>query len=203
MNSLILASSSPRRADLLREAGFDFEIAPANVDETPQPEEQGAELVLRLAKSKARSCQKQYLKAIILAADTVVVHDGVPYGKPHDRADFMATMQRLSGRAHEVMSGVCVLSEDREEVFHCVTQVTFKVLPEAWLAAYWESGEPAGCAGGYAIQGLAGHQVQDIQGSYDNVIGLPMSETSAILREFGIRPIGDVASTDATSGNPP
>ncbi len=203
MSPLVLASASLRRAELLREAGFDFEIAAADVDETPHAEETGAELVLRLAQSKARTCQKSHAQAVIVAADTVVVCDGVVHGKPRGRDDYMATMHKLSGRAHEVMSGVCVLSDDQEQVFHCVTQVTFKILPEVWLAAYWESGEPAACAGGYAIQGLAGHQVQNIQGSYDNVVGLPVHETCAVLSDFGVRSVTGGASADAMPGNSP
>ena len=186
MNRLILASASPRRAELLRMAGVDFEPHPVSIDESPLPGEDGTALVMRLAQGKAAACLQENPNAIVLAADTVVLCGGRPRGKPRDREDYMAMMKEFSGTSHDVISGVCVMSEDRKKTFHCVTTVVFGNLSPEWIEAYWESGEPKDKAGGYAVQGQAGSQVREIRGSYTNVVGLPLNETCSALSEFGI-----------------
>ena len=188
MSRLILASASPRRAELLRMAGVDFEPRPVSVDESPRPGEGGIALVTRLAQDKAAACLKRNPGAVVLAADTVVLCRGEPRGKPRDREDYVAMMEEFSGAAHDVVSGVCAMSEKRREVFHCATTVVFGDLSPAWIEAYWASGEPKDKAGGYAIQGRAGSRIREIRGSYTNVVGLPLYETCSALSEFGIFP---------------
>jgi len=186
MSRLILASASPRRAELLRMAGIDFESHPVSVDESPRSRETGVELVVRLAQSKAEACLQKHPEAVVLAADTVVLCQGEPRGKPRDYEDYAAMMEAFSDASHDVVSGVCVASEGQQKVFHCVTTVVFGHLSSAWIRAYWESGEPKDKAGGYAVQGQAGSQIRGIQGSYTNVVGLPLHETCSALSEFGI-----------------
>jgi len=186
MSRLILASASPRRAELLRVAGLEFEPHPVSIDESPHPGEDGITLVIRLAHDKAAACLQGHPGAVVLAADTVVLCRGEPRGKPRDREDYVSMMREFSGAPHEVVSGVCVMSEDHEKVFHCVTTVVFGDLSPAWIEAYWASGEPKDKAGGYAIQGRAGSQVREVRGSYTNVVGLPLDETCSVLSEFGI-----------------
>ncbi len=188
MRHLILASASPRRAELLRVAGLDFEPHPVSIDESPRSGEEGIALARRLAHDKAAACLREHPETVVLAADTVVLCRGKPRGKPRDHEDYVAMMKEFSGASHEVVSGVCVMSEDREKIFHCVTTVVFGDLSSAWIEAYWMSGEPKDKAGGYAIQGRAGSQVREIQGSYTNVVGLPLNETCVVLSEFGILP---------------
>ena len=186
MGRLILASASPRRAELLRMAGVDFKSYPVSLDERPRQEEDSVALVMRLARSKADACFRKNPGAVVLAADTVVSYEGEPRGKPRDYEDYVMMMKELSGTAHDVVSGVCVRSEDRRKVLNCVTTVVFGDFSPAWIEAHWASGEPEDKAGGYAIQGLAGSRVREIRGSYTNVVGLPLHETCAILSEFGI-----------------
>ena len=186
MSRLILASASPRRAELLRTAGVDFEPHPVSVDESPRPGEDGIALATRLAQDKAAACLQENLGAIVLAADTVVLCRGEPRGKPRNREDYMAMMTEFSDTSHDVVSGVCAMSEDRKKVFHCVTTVVFGTLSPTWIEEYWASGEPKDKAGGYAIQGQAGSQVREVRGSYTNVVGLPLNETCSVLLEFGI-----------------
>ena len=188
MRRLILASASPRRAELLRVAGLDFEPHPVSIDESPRSGEEGIALARRLAHDKAAACLREHPGTVVLAADTVVLCRGEPRGKPRGHEDYVAMMKEFSGTFHDVVSGVCVMSEDQEKIFHCVTTVVFGDLSPAWIEAYWMSGEPKDKAGGYAIQGRAGSQVRGIQGSYTNVVGLPLNETCVVLSEFGILP---------------
>ena len=188
MSRLILASASPRRAELLRMAGVDFEPHPVSIDESPRPGEDGIALAMRLAHDKASACLEKHSAAVVLAADTVVLCRGGPRGKPGGHEEYVAMMKEFSGASHEVASGVCAMSKDRQKVFHCVTTVVFGDLSPAWIEAYWASGEPKGKAGGYAIQGRAASQVREVRGSYTNVVGLPLHETCCVLSEFGILP---------------
>lgn len=186
MTRLILASASPRRAELLRIAGVDFESHPVSVDESPRRGEDGIALAMRLAQDKAAAGLRECPGAVVLAADTVVLCRGRPRGKPKNYEDYVAMMEEFSGTSHDVVSGVCVMSEDRLEVFHCVTTVVFGDLSPEWIEAHWASGEPKDKAGGYAIQGQAGSQVREVRGSHTNVVGLPLNETCSALSEFGI-----------------
>lgn len=182
---LVLASASPRRRDLLRLAGLDPVIRPADVDETPLAGEAPAATVLRLAHDKARAAGTN--GAVVVAADTAVVVDSEWLGKPRAAAAAAAMLRRLSGRTHHVSTGVAVVAADGH-LQDCVvtTQVVMAALSEAAIAAYVATGEPLDKAGGYAIQGRAAAFVERIDGSWTNVVGLPLVETLRLLRAAGV-----------------
>lgn len=190
----MLASASPRRAGLLRQAGYAFAQRPMAIDEAPRPGEAAAALARRLARAKAAAARARFPDAVALAADTVVAQGGRCWGKPADRADCARMLRRLSGAAHEVVTGVCVAAAGREEALHCATEVVFDELEPEWIAAYWATGEPRGKAGGYAVQGRAGARVRAVRGSYTNAVGLPLAETRALLAAFGVRPAWEAAA---------
>ncbi|MEW6727900.1 MAG: Maf family protein [Pseudomonadota bacterium] len=187
MNRLILASTSPRRAELLRQIGVAFEQRAVEVDESPRPGEVAAETALRLAVAKAEAGRPQAAPGqAVLAADTLVSLDGEPLGKPRDREDFFAMLRRLSGRRHEVYTAVALAWDDQIKSFLSVSHVDFRPLLDAELAAYWETGEPQDKAGGYAIQGLAAIFITRLEGSFSGVMGLPLFETAELLQQAGI-----------------
>ena len=179
VHSVVLASGSPRRAELLRAAGIEFEVIVADIDERVHPGEAPAAYVARLAAEKARAVAGQAAGRPVLAADTAVVVDHDILGKPIDAADARRMLRRLSGRAHQVMTGVCVDGVTRVET----TTVEFASLSDAEIDWYVASGEPMDKAGAYAIQGLASRFVTRIAGSYSNVVGLPIAPVYAILTE--------------------
>ena len=179
---LVLASASPRRADLLHAAGLSFEVAAADVDESAEPGETPAAHVERLALLKARRIADSRSDDVVLAADTVVTIDGLILGKPRDRADADAMLRRLSGRMHEVVTGVAVLSGAQFAGGVDRTLVHFTHLAEEDLAWYLDSGEAFDKAGAYGIQGRASRFVDRIEGSYSNVVGLPVSLIVRLLR---------------------
>jgi septum formation protein len=181
---LVLASRSPRRADLLTLAGYDFEIAPADIDERSLDGETPTEHVRRLGREKAAVVAPSYPGSIVLGADTVVVIDQVTLGKPFDDADAVDMLRRLSGRTHEVLTGVALHASSDQRCEVESTRVTFRELTAEDIAWYVESGEPEGKAGAYAIQGLASRFVIRIEGSYANVVGLPVALVDRLLREF-------------------
>lgn len=185
MGMLILASASPRRAELLAAAGFAFEVVPQRVDETPRDGESAEAYVLRVAWEKVHSaCRKS--GTTVIGADTVVLVDGLVLGKPADAAEAAAMLKRLSGRDHDVLTGVAV--GGREEVGELArTTVRFLPLTDEDIAWYAASGEPLDKAGGYAIQGLASRFVERIDGSYSNVVGLPIAVVCRLLRRLGVR----------------
>ncbi len=176
---LILASGSPRRAELLRQAGLDFEIIVPQIDESPLPGEAPAEFVCRTAREKAESISAD--GAVILAADTAVIDGKRILGKPLDAQDAAAMLRSLSGRTHEVMTGVCIRFPGRMDCFHVETRVTFRNLSEEEIADYVATEEPMDKAGAYAIQGGAAKMVRRVEGSYSNVVGLPLCEVVEIL----------------------
>lgn len=187
MNRLILASTSPRRAELLRQIGVAFEQRAIEVDESPRPGEVAAETALRLAVAKARAGRALAGPGqAVLAADTLVSVDGEALGKPRDRDDFLAMLRRLSGRRHEVYTAVALAWDDEPRAFLSVSHVDFRPLLDAEMAAYWETGEPADKAGGYAIQGRAAVFITRLEGSFSGVMGLPLFETAELLRQAGI-----------------
>jgi septum formation protein len=169
--NLILASASPRRAELLRAAGITFEVIVADVDETPRADEQAAGYVQRLAVEKARAVMPRAAGRPVLAADTVVVVDGAILGKPRDDDDARRMLRLLSGRMHTVLTGVAL----GEDVRVASTVVEFVPLSTSEIDWYVASGEPGDKAGAYAIQGLASRFVARIDGSYSNVVGLPVA----------------------------
>jgi septum formation protein len=182
MLRLILASSSARRAELLRAAGIAFEIVPAEIDERPLAGETPAAHVERLAREKAGAVAPQHPRAEILAADTTVVIDGLMLGKPADDTEARAMLTRLSGRTHEVLTGVALIRDGHLASAVDTTSVRFVPMSDADIDWYVASGEPWGKAGAYGIQGLASRFVDRIEGSYSNVVGLPMALVWRLLR---------------------
>jgi septum formation protein len=183
---LYLASTSPRRRELLGQLGLDFHVLKVDIDESVRAGEAPAAYVLRLAREKAAAGLAQAGAGVVVAADTSVVLDGEVLGKPASEAAALAMWMRLSGRGHEVLTGVAVGDRGRLEATVVATRVRFRALREAELRAYWASGEPRDKAGGYAIQGKGAIFVTGIDGSYSNVVGLPLAETAALLETFGL-----------------
>ncbi|MFN2446250.1 MAG: nucleoside triphosphate pyrophosphatase [Vicinamibacterales bacterium] len=182
---LILASASPRRAELLTAAAIAFEVASAGVDETPQAGEAAAAYVRRLAEAKARAVSGRVPGALVLGADTVVVIDGTILGKPASRADAIDMLRKLSGRTHEVLTGVALISPRCTDVRVAVTQVVLAALSDHEIRRYVAGGEPMDKAGAYAIQGHASRFVERIDGSYSNVVGLPVALVYGMMVEAG------------------
>ena len=181
---LVLASRSPRRADLLTSAGYDFEVAPADIDERLLDGETPAAHVHRLALEKSALVARDHPTSIVLGVDTVVVIDGVVLGKPGDDADAAAMLGRLSGRTHDVLTGVALHAGNDRQYDVESTRVTVRELTAAEVAWYVGTGEPEGKAGAYAIQGRASRFVTRIEGSYTNVVGLPIALVDHLLRKL-------------------
>ncbi len=188
--ALILASSSPRRRELLEAIGLEFEIRAADVDETRLDEEPARDMVLRLAKAKATAHPVSPATAVI-GADTAVVLQGEIFSKPRDEEDAVDMLSRLSGRAHEVLTGVAVATADSVLSAVSATVVRFRDIGTDEARRYWHSGEPCDKAGAYAIQGRGGLFVAGIEGSYSGVVGLPIFETAALLQKAGIDTMSD------------
>jgi septum formation protein len=186
---LILASASPRRAELLTAAGFEFDVQPVEVDETPRPGEDPAEYVARLASAKARALVSIDPHRPVLAADTTVVVDGQILGKPQNGADARRMLALLSGRGHDVLTGVALRLGERVLCEVERTKVVFLPLDAAEVEWYVASGEPADKAGAYAVQGLAARFVDRIEGSYSNVVGLPIARVHQMVRAIGIETV--------------
>ncbi len=185
---LLLASASPRRAEILRSAGFSFEVVSASVDETPRRGEAPPALVQRLAAEKARAAARGVREdSVILAADTEVVCDSRIFGKPATAEDAKAMLESLSGKTHQVLTGIALMRMPRAElgVEMEETRVTFAPLSPEEISAYIASREPFDKAGGYAIQGRGGVFVTRIEGCYFNVMGLPLARLYRMLREMG------------------
>jgi len=182
---LILASASPRRADLLRLAGFAFDVIPADVDERVLPDETPSDYVRRLAAEKSAAVVRQLgaraADAAVLGADTAVVVDGAILGKPRDDADATSMLRRLAGRSHEVMTGVSLRNSTAESGAVISTRVQFAPLSDLQIAEYVASGEGKDKAGAYAIQGFASRFIPAIEGSYSNVVGLPVSTVAELV----------------------
>ena len=181
---LILASSSPRRADLLRAAGIPFQAVSVDVDETVLKLEPPGEHVRRLAREKADAAFATHAAAVILAADTIVLVGGEIMGKPRDAADATRMLRLLSGREHEVLSGVAIVAARGGNVEVARTRVWVNPLSETEIADYIATGEPLGKAGAYAIQGLGSRFIDRIQGSYSNVVGLPVALVYRLLKGY-------------------
>ncbi len=183
--NLILASASPRRAELLAAAGFAFEVIPVEIDEGVQPGEDARDYVSRLALEKAREIGRRNPGTVVLGADTAVVAGDRILGKPADRAEAAEMLNALSGRSHDVLTGVAVRLGAREACEVACTRVRFLQLSPDEIAWYVASTEPYDKAGGYAVQGLASRFVENIDGSYSNVVGLPVSVVYQVLKRFG------------------
>ena len=180
---LILASQSPRRSEILRQAGMSFVVRPASVDESLLPAESPMEYVRRVAQLKAAAIEADPAD-VVLGADTVVVIDGQILGKPRDHADALRMLETLSGREHEVLTGICLLRGKDTTIDLAITRVWFLPLAHRDLEEYVATGEPMDKAGAYAIQGLASKFVQRIEGSYSNVVGLPIELVREHLRKY-------------------
>jgi len=183
---LILASNSARRRDLLRQAGFDFEVRPSHVPEEMRRDERSEEFARRAAREKAIQIAASAARGdLVLGADTVVVIDGETLGKPSDRQDASRMLRLLSGRTHQVHTGICIVRapDQIEALEHATTLVTFRQLDEEEIRAYVESGEPFDKAGAYAVQGLASRFVTRIEGCYTNVVGLPVALVYEALKK--------------------
>lgn len=186
---IILASASPRRRELLQQIGVRFQVMVSNTEETPARDEAAEDYVRRVALAKARavwlrlSPQEQ---CPVLGADTEVVLDGALLGKPADRNSGLAMLERLSGRTHAVLSAVALVYGDSESLRVSRSMVGFRHTTAREREAYWNSGEPADKAGGYAVQGLGAVFINRLEGSYSGVMGLPLFETAELLREHGI-----------------
>jgi len=187
---LYLASSSPRRAELLTQIGVEFTILNVDIDETPQPGEPVADLVLRLSREKALAGRYQ-LDAmqgddLILAADTLIHLQGQILGKPDSDQSCRAMLQQLSGCTHQVLTAIALINADAETVQRCShNEITFRVLSEQEIERYCCSAEPLDKAGAYAIQGKAAIFIRQLEGSYSSVMGLPLFETAELLQQAG------------------
>lgn len=189
---IYLASASPRRRELLEQIGVRYRQLLVEVPEVQEPDEVPEMYVLRVALEKARAGRAVLTpddRMPVLGADTAVVIDGEVLGKPTGREDAYAMLSRLSGHRHQVMSAVALVGPDGDEQSRLsVSTVQFRDVTEEEAAVYWETGEPADKAGGYAIQGHAAVFIERLEGSYSGVMGLPLFETAELLGQFGIVP---------------
>lgn len=188
---LILASTSPRRKELLQQIGALFIQQSVDINEDVMANENPEQYVLRLAQEKAAAgfeqlSQQQQIDSVILAADTTVVCDGQILAKPESISHSKEILGLLSGREHRVMTAIAVFSRDTSEQQVVTTKVRFRKLSNDEIEAYWHTGEPQDKAGSYGIQGLAAIFVESIEGSYSNVVGLPLCETAELLKHFDI-----------------
>ena len=188
MSELILASASPRRAEILQQIGVDFQIEPADIDETPMLQESPADYVKRMAQQKAQHVIDSITgsSSVVLGADTSVVLGYKIYGKPKNQQEAMAMLAALSGKTHQVLTAVAMGNKQRCLLKFSTTDVKFRELDPKECLDYWNTGEPADKAGGYAIQGLGAVFVEKISGSFSGVVGLPIEQTAQLLQTFNV-----------------
>ncbi len=191
--SLILASASPRRMELLRQIGVSFQPYPVDIDESVWPDEDPESYVKRVAAEKSAACgvKMNVRDMAVLAADTTVICDQQILGKPEDKPHALAMLSRLSGKTHQVLTAISLRSYrdglcEAHDMALSVTEVKFRPLSASDLEAYWKTGEPLDKAGAYAIQGVAAIFIESIRGSYSGVVGLPLFETANLLSRQGI-----------------
>jgi septum formation protein len=183
---LCLASASPRRRELLTQIGVPHTVVGAHIDESVHAEEGPRDYVVRMARDKALAVRRRGEALPVLAADTTVVLDEVIFGKPADRADGIAMLQKLSGRTHDVLTAVALATSSDLQSLVSTSAVRFRTLSAEECEGYWGTGEPRDKAGGYAIQGLGAVFVEWLSGSFSGVMGLPLFETAELLRAAGI-----------------
>lgn len=190
-SSLVLASGSPRRKELLTQLGYEFSVLVTDIEEQQQPDEDAQAYVQRLSLDKAKAALNLIVErepnsdsVVVLGSDTVVVSQGQVLEKPSDLADCKRMLTQLSDQRHQVMTAVSVVSADKQKTEIVITDVWFKPLSEQEIEKYWQTGEPCDKAGSYGIQGLGGRFVTRIEGSYYAVVGLPLFETDQLLQEF-------------------
>ena len=183
---MILASSSPRRRELLAQIGVRFHIDVADIYETPYPGEGAVAYVERMALQKALKVAERRPGQVVLGSDTSVIFNGQILGKPDSDAAAIDMLTALSGQTHEVLSAVAVVNEQKSRVISVATKVRFRELSRSEIEQYVATGEPRDKAGSYGIQGMGAILVAGIEGSYSNVVGLPLTETAALLNEFDV-----------------
>ncbi len=188
-NSLILASASPRRRELLSQLGYEFTILISDIDEVREQGESPSQYVQRLAEQKAQTVLKQAClqgieKPIVIGSDTIVTQDECVFEKPGSLQDSLEMLGQLSNAKHQVMTAVCISDAHKTETIICITDVWFKPLSRQEIVDYWLTGEPCDKAGSYGIQGIGGKFVTRIEGSYHAVVGLPLFETEQLLHQF-------------------
>lgn len=187
MTDIILASASPRRRELLAQLGVIFSCHAVDIDETCLDGEDVEACIRRLSLAKADAALRDFPDAIVIGSDTMVVVDGAGLGKPQNQPDSARMLQSLSGRTHDVMTGIAVINREQEHVMTQRTSVSFRVLSAEEISQYWQTGEPQGKAGSYAVQGLAAQFIERIEGSYSGVMGLPLYETAQLLNRYGVK----------------
>jgi septum formation protein len=196
MSLLILASASPRRRQLLQEVGVAFTVEPSNTDETVLPGESPSDYAIRVAQEKAQDVAIHHPGSWVLGADTIVALDGRIFGKPRDADDGFRMLSSLSGCVHHVMTAFVLLNSagQVQESQIVISQVTFKSLSDGQIREYLATGEPFDKAGAYAVQGMGSALVEHVEGSYTNVVGLPVEEVLAALHRAGIHPVVPTSS---------
>jgi septum formation protein len=194
---IILASASPRRKELLRQIGLIFAVVPSEIEEDVKDGEEPREHVLRLARLKAQEIARDQDSAVIIAADTIVVLSGEILGKPKDEEEAFEILSQLSGRVHRVFTGFCVLdASDGSEYSEAVeSKVRFKHLTPEEIRRYIKTGEPMDKAGAYAVQGRGSYMIKEIQGSYTNVVGLPLCELVEVLTRVKVIELYPIAGS--------
>lgn len=199
---LILASASPRRKELLSLLVREFEVLPADIDETPKSQESANDYVVRMAIEKAQAAAEKYkqqsnanVSAIFIASDTSVIVDGQILGKPNSLDDSRSMLRLLSGRSHQVITSLCFFNAKNAHLATklVISDVLFRAISNVEMEQYWKTGEPQDKAGSYAIQGLGSIFVQSMSGSYSAVVGLPLYETAQLLAQFGIHSLEDMS----------
>tara|TARA_R110002167_G_scaffold191805_1_gene394184 strand:+ start:243 stop:851 length:609 start_codon:yes stop_codon:yes gene_type:complete len=199
---LVLASASPRRKELLSLLVKEFEVLPADIDETPMYQENAEDYVVRMAIEKASAAALKYrqqadfdMSAIFIASDTSVVIDGRILGKPASLEDSLSMLRLLSGRSHKVITSLCFSNLQHEHIATklVVSDVLFRGISNVEIEQYWKTGEPQDKAGSYAVQGLGAVFVRSISGSYSAVVGLPLYETAQLLAQFGIHSLEEMS----------
>ena len=188
---LILASASPRRSQLLREMGLEFEVAAADINEQQKPGETALDYVTRMSVEKAQAIQNKRAESetertAVLAADTIVHRQGVIFGKPSSYDNAREVWRSLSDSKHQVITSVTLLWDKHQVTDHSITEVQFSSISETQMQRYWDSGEPQDKAGAYAVQGLASAWVEKIDGSYSNVVGLPLFLVNQMLGKVNL-----------------
>jgi len=196
-SSLLLASASPRRHELLQQAGVVFTVIPSNISEEVRPGEAPEAYALRVAGEKARDVATRYPGTWVLAADTIVVINKEILGKPQDMADGYRMLRLLSGRLHQVMTAFVAVNPSGQEYVRqvVISEVTFKSLSDDQIQDYLATGEPFDKAGAYAVQGLGASLIECVEGSYTNIVGLPIDEVLAVLRAAGLYHPKDIQSS--------
>jgi len=187
--SFYLASASPRRRELLAQIGVSFDVLKVDVDESSLPNESPENYVQRVALAKAQAGLQMLANdpdAVVLGGDTSVIYEGQVFGKPESQEHALEMLMALSGSEHQVYSAVSLVNAERQLTRLVKTKVIFRSLTRQECEAYWQTGEPQGKAGAYAIQGLGAVFVAGIEGSYTGVVGLPVAETARMLTEFGV-----------------